>query len=55
MKNLISEDFFSWQALFWDNIIKDIDAFTKISNYIVNNPENWEKDTLNPSKVSVVI
>ncbi len=35
---------FGWQTRFWDNIIKDHEAFITISNYIINNPENWDKD-----------
>ncbi len=35
---------FGWQPLYWDNIIQNEPAFEKISNYIINNPANWEKD-----------
>jgi putative transposase len=35
---------FGWQTRFWDNIIKDHEAFITISNYIINNPLNWEND-----------
>ena len=35
---------FGWQKLFWDNIIKDDEAFENITNYIINNPSNWEMD-----------
>ncbi len=35
---------FGWQKLFWDNIIQDEQAFQNITNYIINNPKNWEKD-----------
>jgi REP element-mobilizing transposase RayT len=35
---------FAWQPLFHDRIIRDEKAYMNISNYIRNNPENWEKD-----------
>lgn len=33
-----------WQRNFWENIIRDLNAFDKISNYIILNPANWKKD-----------
>lgn len=43
--NLVFSDIdFEWQERFWDNIIKDEAAFENISNYIRNNPENWNGD-----------
>ncbi len=33
-----------WQKLFYDIIISDNNAYQKISDYIVSNPENWGKD-----------
>ncbi len=35
---------FAWQERFWDNIIKDETAFITISNYIIDNPKDWQKD-----------
>ena len=35
---------FGWQERFWDSIIKDEESFVKISQYIINNPLNWEDD-----------
>ena len=35
---------FEWQTRFWDNIIRDNEAFDTISRYIINNPLNWEDD-----------
>ena len=35
---------FGWQERFWDSIIKDEKSFVKISQYIINNPMNWEDD-----------
>ncbi|CAH0997069.1 hypothetical protein EMA8858_03206 [Emticicia aquatica] len=35
---------FEWQTRFWDNIIRDDEAFNTISQYILNNPLNWEED-----------
>ena len=38
---------FAWQSRFHDHIIRDEKSFRNISAYIVNNPENWNKDELN--------
>ena len=35
---------FEWQTRFHDHIIRDNIAFQNISNYIGNNPANWEED-----------
>jgi len=36
---------FDWQTRFHDHIIRNEESFQKISNYIVNNPANWQEDT----------
>ena len=33
-----------WQRNYWENIIRDVEAFDRISNYIINNPANWRND-----------
>ena len=33
-----------WQRLFHEHIIRNDDEYQRISDYIVANPENWEKD-----------
>ena len=33
-----------WQRNFWEHIIRTVDAFDNISNYIIWNPDNWEAD-----------
>jgi REP element-mobilizing transposase RayT len=35
---------FAWQTRFHDHIIRDKTSFEKISNYIINNPANWQDD-----------
>lgn len=35
---------FGWQTRFYDRIIRDETSFQNSSNYIINNPMNWEKD-----------
>ncbi len=37
---------FAWQSRFYDHIIRDEKSFLKISDYIQNNPINWENDEL---------
>jgi len=33
-----------WQRGFHEHVIRDLKAFGNISNYIINNPENWGTD-----------
>ena len=33
-----------WQRNFWEHIIRDVNAFGRISQYIISNPENWKGD-----------
>lgn len=33
-----------WQERFHDHIIRDIDEYLRISEYIKNNPRNWDSD-----------
>lgn len=35
---------FAWQPRFYDHIIRNEESFQTISNYIVNNPQNWSQD-----------
>ena len=35
---------FAWQSRFYDHIIRDENSYNRISQYIINNPNNWEKD-----------
>lgn len=35
---------FKWQSRFHDHIIRDDQSFQNISQYIINNPANWDKD-----------
>jgi REP element-mobilizing transposase RayT len=35
---------FGWQPKFHDHIIHDMESFERISQYIANNPRNWEND-----------
>ncbi len=37
---------FGWQPRFYDHIIRNDIAFTRISDYIINNSGNWEEDKL---------
>jgi putative transposase len=36
-----------WQRNYWEHIIRDENAYHRISEYIINNPKNWENDKLN--------
>jgi putative transposase len=35
---------FDWQERFHDHIIRSMDEYSRISNYIINNPVNWRED-----------
>jgi len=35
---------FDWQPRFHDHIIRSMDDYHRISNYIINNPNKWETD-----------
>ena len=35
---------FAWQSRFFDHVIRDGDAFQRISEYINHNPLNWHED-----------
>ena len=37
-----------WQRNYWEHIIRDEKEYNTVSEYIVNNPQQWEIDTLNP-------
>lgn len=38
---------FGWQTRFHDHIIRSHDDYLRISNYILNNPRNWDADKFN--------
>lgn len=35
-----------WQRNYWEHIIRDEKSYLNILEYIINNPENWDNDTL---------
>jgi len=35
---------FAWQSRFHDHIIRNDESFQNISNYIINNPAQWQED-----------
>lgn len=42
-----SLDYKIWQRNYYEHIIRDEKAYINISNYIIENPLNWEEDQLN--------
>ena len=38
---------FGWQARFYDHIIRDVSSLNRIREYIVMNPEMWDRDRNN--------
>ncbi len=45
-EKIISLDFKIWQRNYYEHIIRTEKAYQRISNYIITNPINWEKDRL---------
>lgn len=41
---------FKWQRSFHDHIIRDVNSFFNIRNYIETNPQKWGNDDLNSDK-----
>lgn len=41
-----SKGFVVWQRNYWEHIIRDLQSYTTISEYIINNPSNWTTDKL---------
>ena len=42
-----------WQRNFWEHIIKTETAYLNISNYIINNPRNWQADSLRKAEATL--
>jgi REP element-mobilizing transposase RayT len=40
-----------WQRNYWEHIIRDEVGLTRIANYIVTNPENWQNDRFNSDEI----
>jgi REP element-mobilizing transposase RayT len=48
--NLIEKYNSMWQKSFYDHVIRDEKDLQRTREYIYNNPQQWELDTLNPKK-----
>ncbi len=44
-----------WQRNYWEHIIRTEIEYTKISQYIINNPLCWDNDKLNGGDGNVVL
>lgn len=40
-----------WHRDYYDHIIRDEHSYKKISDYIINNPSNWDKDELYKNQI----
>lgn len=38
-----------WQRNYWEHIIRTEKSYLQIADYIVNNPLNWDTDSINPT------
>lgn len=39
-----------WQRNYWEHIIRNEESYHRIAEYIVNNPLNWQNDTLHSAE-----
>ncbi|MEO8112027.1 MAG: transposase [Ginsengibacter sp.] len=46
--NANAHEYFEWQSRFHDHIIRNAKSYEKIKNYVINNPKNWNGDSLHP-------
>jgi REP element-mobilizing transposase RayT len=44
-----------WQRDYWEHIIRNENAYNRITQYIINNPQKWENDKLNGGKGNIVM
>ena len=42
--HLLKHNDFAWQRSFHDHIVRNVEGYEKIDNYITTNPKNWDKD-----------
>ena len=42
--HLLANENFAWQRSFHDHIVRNVEGYEKIDNYITTNPKNWDKD-----------
>lgn len=42
--NKNGHEYFQWQPRFHDHIIRSMDEYHNIANYIINNPAKWQED-----------
>jgi len=45
---------FSWQSRFYDHVIRNNKSYTEIAEYIVLNPERWEKDCYHVKRLQFI-
>jgi putative transposase len=46
---------FAWQSRFHDHIIRNLDEYKRISNYIQNNPRNWKRDKFQRRRIGAAV
>ena len=40
-----------WQRNYWEYVIRNQEAFNRIHEYILTNPERWQLDRENPNRI----
>ena len=48
IRPISSEFFIVWQRLYWESVIRSEQNYDAVAEYIINNPQNWNKDEFNP-------
>jgi len=41
-----------WQCNYYEHIVRNQNALQQIREYIINNPQQWQLDQLNPAHIS---
>jgi len=44
-----------WQRNYWDHIIRNENEYSRIAQYIIDNPEKWDNDRLNGGNGNIVM
>ena len=48
-------DFVIWQRNYYEIIVRDAKQLNQIRQYIINNPQTWDKDSEKPDNLSTEI
>jgi hypothetical protein len=52
--NLLHKHGTIWQKSYFDHIIRGVEDLERIQEYITYNPQNWDRDSLYPERISIM-